>query len=87
MQECEISNLSQDLKKFGETTLHDMTHSRSEEAETYASTTASPPPVQICLDDSIDTEYKESHFINGSGLITPGTDFSEEVRASSRFCA
>ena len=62
-----------------------MTHLRSEEAETYASTTASPPPVQISLDDSLDTEYKESHFLNGSGLITPGTDFSEEVRASYDF--
>lgn len=73
-------------KKLEKTALSDMTHHRSDEAETYASTTASPPPVQISLDDSIDTEYKESHFLSGSGLITPGTDFSEEVRASSHFC-
>ncbi len=72
-------------KKLEKTALSDMTHLRSEEVDTYASTTASPPPVQISLDDSIDTEYKESHFLNGSGLITPGTDFSEEVRASYDF--
>lgn len=66
-------------KKIGE--FADMSDSRSDEAETYASTTASPPPVQISLDDRLESEYKESHFLNGGGLITPGTDFSEEVRA------
>ena len=58
---------------------------KSDEGETYASTTASPPPVQISLDDSIETEYKESQFINGGGLISPNTDFSDEVCASPNF--
>ena len=55
---------------------------KSDEGETYASTTASPPPVQISLDDSIETEYKESQYMNSGGLISPNTDFSEEVCAS-----
>jgi hypothetical protein len=61
--------------------LRKMSDSRSDEADTYASTTASPPPVQISLDDSMESEYKDSHYYNGGGLITPGTDFSEQVRA------
>jgi hypothetical protein len=52
---------------------------KSDEGETYASTTASPPPVQISLDDSLDVDYKDTHFIAGGGLISPNTDFSEEV--------
>ena len=58
---------------------------KSDEGETYASTTASPPPVQISLDDSIEAEYKDSRFINEGGLISPNTDFSEEVCASLQF--
>jgi hypothetical protein len=57
---------------------------KNDEGETYASTTASPPPVQISLDDSIESEYKESPFINGGGLVSPNTDFSEEVCASPK---
>lgn len=55
---------------------------KSDEGETYASTTASPPPVKISLDDSIESDYKDSQFMNGGGLISPNTDFSEEVCAS-----
>lgn len=53
--------------------------SKIEEREAYASTTASPPPVQISLDDSIETEYKEAPFIGAGALMSPHTDFSEEV--------
>ena len=56
--------------------------SRSREVRSYASTTASPPTIQISLDDSVDTEYKESNYVHSGGLISPGTDFSEQVRAS-----
>lgn len=56
--------------------------SKSGEVHTYASTTASPPSIQISLDDSVDTDYKEAHFVGGNGLISPGTDFSEQVCAS-----
>jgi len=52
---------------------------KSDEGETYASTTASPPPVQISLDDSLDADYRDAQFIAGGGLISPNTDFSEEV--------
>lgn len=56
-----------------------------DEGETYASTTASPPPIQISLDDSLETDYKESQFMSSGGLISPNTDFSEEVCARSIF--
>ena len=56
-----------------------------DEGETYASTTASPPPVQISLDDSLEVDYKEAHYIGGGGLISPNTDFSEEVCARCIF--
>jgi hypothetical protein len=66
-------------KKIGSKSLVKNLMTKHDEREAYASTTASPPPVQISLDDSIESEYKEAHFIGGAALMSPNTDFSDEV--------
>lgn len=79
---CKIENRKNTKQQRKKISSSSAMGSRNDEGCAYASTTASPPAIQISLDDSVDTDYKETHYVNGCGLISPGTDFSEQVRAS-----
>ena len=73
------------MKKITSVEVDRSAMNKNDEREAYASTTASPPPVQVSLDDSLESEYKDQQFIGGGGLISPNTDFSEEVRARTYY--
>ncbi len=79
LQEAGNKKSATEVEKIARAVLFQETMSKNDERETYASTTASPPPVQISLDDSIESEYKDTAFLVAGALMSPNTDFSEEV--------
>jgi hypothetical protein len=57
----------------------------SEERAGQTSQYSPPRPINISLDDSLDSDIKERSPQRAAALITPTTDLSEDVRASPHF--